>query len=279
MTVEGQEPSRDNERKSSILPEKPSPERTSLPGRRESGIPGFVGPREFGRLLLLKAIARGGMGEVYLAAMGDIEGAERPCVVKLIRHEHRDDASFLARFLDEARIQAQMQHPGVAQVLEAAIDPEGQPYVVVEHVQGRDLGELRQRASQLKLQISWSDAVAIAASIAEALAHVHERTDPEGRPLEVVHRDLSPQNIMVSYVGDTKLIDFGTARGENRRCQTINGIVFAKPGYVAPEVAANNPGGASADLYALGIVLWELIAGRRFLQGDSQEHLAAVAKG
>jgi serine/threonine-protein kinase len=229
--------------------------------------------------MLLKALARGGMGEVYLAALGDIEGAERPCVVKLIRHEHRDDASFLARFLDEARIQAQMQHPGVAQVLEAAIDPEGRPYVVVEYVAGRDLAEIRQRANQLKLSIPWSDAVAIVASIAEALAHVHEQTDPEGRPLDVVHRDLSPQNIMVSYVGDTKLIDFGTARGENRRCQTVNGIVFAKPGYVAPEVASNNPGGAAADLYALGIVLWELIAGRRFLQGDTQEHLAAVAKG
>ena len=275
MTVEEQEQSRDSDRKSSISLGTAS----APPGKRDSGIPGFVGPREFGRLLLLKAIARGGMGEVYLAAMGAIEGAERPCVVKLIRQEHREDASFLARFLDEARIQAQMQHPGVAQVLEAAIDPQGQPYVVVEHIAGRDLAELRARASQLKLQLSWSDAVAIAASIADALAHVHERTDPEGHPLDVVHRDLSPQNIMVSYVGDTKLIDFGTARGENRRCQTINGIVFAKPGYVAPEVAANNPGGAAADLYALGIVLWEMIAGRRFLQGDSQEHLAAVAKG
>jgi serine/threonine protein kinase len=274
MSVEGLEAGPDPEHKSSI-----SLSKSWLPAKRESVIPGFVGPREFGRLLLLKAIARGGMGEVYLAAMGDIEGAERPCVVKLIRKEHRGDASFLARFLDEARIQAQMQHPGVAQILEAAIDQEGQPYVVVEHVQGRDLAEVRQRAAQLKLQISWSDAVALVASIADALAHVHERTDPEGRPLEVVHRDLSPQNIMVSYVGETKLIDFGTARGENRRCQTINGIVFAKPGYVAPEVAANNPGGVAADIYALGIVLWELVAGRRFLQGDSREHLAAVAKG
>jgi serine/threonine protein kinase len=274
MSVQGLEAGLDEVAKSAI-----SLSKSWLPPKRESVIPGFVGPREFGRLILLKAIARGGMGEVYLAAMGDIEGAERPCVVKLIRKEHRGDASFLARFLDEARIQAQMQHPGVAQVLEAALDQEGQPYVVVEHVQGRDLAEIRQRAAQLKLQIAWSDAAAIAASIADALAHVHERTDPEGRPLEVVHRDLSPQNIMVSYVGETKLIDFGTARGENRRCQTINGIVFAKPGYVAPEVAANNPGGVAADLYAVGIVLWELCAGRRFLQGDSREHLAAVAKG
>ncbi|MET0411874.1 MAG: serine/threonine-protein kinase, partial [Polyangiaceae bacterium] len=242
-------------------------------------LPDFVGPKEFGRLLLLKAIARGGMGEVYLAAMGDIEGAERPCVVKIIRREHADDSSFLARFMDEARIQAQMQHPGVAQVLEAAIGPEGKPYVVVEYVAGRDLAELRHRANQLKLAVMWHDAVAIAASIAEALMHVHERTDPAGKPLDVAHRDLSPQNIMVGYGGELKLIDFGTARGENRRCQTINGVVFAKPGYVAPEVAANIPGAAPADLYALGIVLWELVAGRRFLQGDNKDHLAAVARG
>ncbi|HKO89841.1 MAG TPA: serine/threonine-protein kinase, partial [Polyangiaceae bacterium] len=274
MAIEAQEATQDGDPKSPI-----PQENASSPAKAESTSMEFVGPRAYGRLMLLKALARGGMGEVYLAALGDIEGAERPCVVKLIRHEHRDDASFLARFLDEARIQAQMQHPGVAQILEAAIDPEGRPYVVVEYVAGRDLAEIRQRASQLKLQITWSDAVAIIASIGEALAHVHEQTDSSGRPLDVVHRDLSPQNVMVSYVGDTKLIDFGTARGENRRCQTIAGIVFAKPGYVAPEVAANNPGGAAADLYALGIVLWELIAGRRFLQGDSQEHLAAVAKG
>src|SRR5690349_21877878 len=193
MSVEGHEAGRDEELNSSNSLGKNAPL-----GKREAQaiIPGFDGPREFGRLLLLKAIARGGMGEVYLAAMGDIEGAERPCVVKLIRKEHRGDASFLARFLDEARIQAQMQHPGVAQILEAALDQEGQPYVVVEHVPGRDLAEVRQRAAQLKLQISWSDAVALVASIADALAHVHERTDPEGRPLEVVHRDLSPQNIM-----------------------------------------------------------------------------------
>src|SRR5689334_17230352 len=148
MSVEGLEPGRDEERKSSL-----SQRKSWLPGPPPAVIPGFDGPREFGRLLLLKAIARGGMGEVYLAAMGDIEGAERPCVVKLIRKEHRGDASFLARFLDEARIQAQMQHPGVAQVLEAALDQDGQPYVVVEHIQGRDLAEIRQRAAQLKLQI------------------------------------------------------------------------------------------------------------------------------
>lgn len=236
-------------------------------------------PRKLGRLTLLKPIARGGMGEVYLATAGGIEGAERPCVVKIIRREHADDESFLARFFDEARIQAQLDHPGVARVLEAATDPTGKPFVVVEYVEGRNLAELRNRGSQLNASIAWPEAVAIAVTLAEALAHVHERKDANGRPLEIVHRDLSPQNVMIGYGGDVKLIDFGTARGENRKCQTVSGVVLAKPGYVAPEVANNNPGGVPADLYALGVIFWELVAGRRFLTGQVSDHVAAVAAG
>jgi len=236
-------------------------------------------PRRFERYTLLKRIARGGMGEVYLATAGGIEGAERPCVVKAIRREHEEDRSFLARFLDEARIQAQLQHPGVAQVLEATNDQTGKPYVVVEFIEGRNLGDVRSRAGQLGVRMGWAESVAVSIVMADALAHVHERTDAQGKPLDIVHRDLSPQNVMVSYAGDVKLIDFGTARGLNRRCQTIAGIVFAKPGYVAPEVANNTPGGVPADLYALGVMLWEMLAGRRFLSGDAGTHMAAVAAG
>jgi serine/threonine protein kinase len=236
-------------------------------------------PRRFERYTLLKRLARGGMGEVLLAASGGIEGAERPVVVKIIRREHETDRSFLARFLDEARIQAQLHHPGVAQILEATSDAEGKPYVVVEHVEGRNLSDVRSRAAQLGVRVIWPEAVALGIMLAEALAHVHERTDAEGRPLEIVHRDLSPQNVMIGYGGEVKLIDFGTARAENRRCHTVAGIVFAKPGYVAPEVANNTPGGAPSDLYAFGIMLWELIAGRRFLIGDSSQHMALVGAG
>ena len=143
-------------------------------------------PRPFGRLMLLRQLARGGMGEVYLASAGGIEGAERPCVVKIIRREHADDKSFLARFLDEARIQAQLQHPGVAQILEAAKDEEGKPFVVVEHVEGRNLGEIRNRAQQLGARVAWPEAVALGVAMADALAHVHERTDAAGRPLEII---------------------------------------------------------------------------------------------
>jgi eukaryotic-like serine/threonine-protein kinase len=236
-------------------------------------------PRRFERYTLLKRIARGGMGEVYLGTAGGIEGAERPCVVKAIRREHEEDRSFLARFLDEARIQSQLQHPGVAQIVEATNDVTGKPYVVVEFIEGRNLGDVRARAGQLGMRMGWPESIAVSIVMADALAHVHERTDAGGKALDIVHRDLSPQNVMVSYAGDVKLIDFGTARGQNRRCQTIAGIVFAKPGYVAPEVANNTPGGIPADLYALGVMLWEMLAGRRFLSGDAQQHMAMVAAG
>jgi eukaryotic-like serine/threonine-protein kinase len=137
-------------------------------------------PCRFERQTLLRQIARGGMGEVFLATAGAIEGAERPCVVKIIRREHAEDRSFLARFLDEARIQAQLQHPGVAQVLEAATDSTGKPYVVVEYVEGRNLGELRSRATQLGVRIAWPDAIAIGVALADALAQVHDRSDATG---------------------------------------------------------------------------------------------------
>jgi eukaryotic-like serine/threonine-protein kinase len=236
-------------------------------------------PRSFERFKLLRRIARGGMGEVYLATSGGIEGAERPVVIKIIRPDHDTDASFLARFLDEARIQSQLHHPGVAQILEAATDASGKPYVVVEYVEGKNLSDVRGRAATLGVRIEWPEALAFAINVGDALAHVHERTDAEGRPLDIVHRDLSPQNVMLGYGGDVKLIDFGTARGENRRCHTIAGVVFAKPGYVAPEVANNTPGGVPADLYAFGVMLWELCAGRRFLVGEPSAHLAAVGAG
>lgn len=219
------------------------------------------------------------MGEVMLATTLGLEGAERPLIIKTIRTEHKTDKSFNARFLDEARVQAQLEHAGVAQVLEATTDEEtSEPYVVVEFVDGRSLGDVRARALTTGQKIDWHEAVAIAQLSAEALSHVHDRLDAQNRPLSIVHRDLSPQNVMVSYGGDVKIIDFGTARGENRRCHTVSGVVFAKPGYVAPEVANGNPGDFRVDLYALGVMLWELCAGRRFLNGEATDHMAAVSK-
>ena len=236
-------------------------------------------PRMMGRLLLLKLLARGGMGDVYLAATTGLEGAERACVVKTVRRDHVHDGSFLARFLDEARVQAQLNHPGVAQVLEAATDENGEPFTVVEYVEGRSLADVRQRAVQMGVRIGWAEAVAVAVEMSQALAHVHDRAGVDGSPLGIVHRDLSPQNVMIGYGGEVKLIDFGTARGQNRRCHTVAGVVFAKPGYVAPEIARQEVGDGRIDLYALGVMLWELCKGGRLLSGDPQRHLEDAAAG
>jgi serine/threonine-protein kinase len=244
-----------------------------------SAIPSIPLPRVFGRLLLLKLLARGGMGDVYLAATTGIEGAERPIVVKTVRRDHIHDGSFLARFLDEARVQSQLNHPGVVQILEASTDENGEPYTVVEYVEGRSLADVRHRAVQVGARIGWPEAAAIAIEMGQALAHVHERAGADGTPLGIVHRDLSPQNVMVGYAGEVKLIDFGTARGHNRRCHTVAGVVFAKPGYVAPEVARQQVGDGRIDVYAIGVMLWELCAGKRLLSGDAQKHLEEVAAG
>ncbi len=242
--------------------------------REDDGLPRLVG-----RYALLKLLVRGGMGEVYLATTIGIEGAERPCVVKRIRSDYREDPSFQARFLDEARVQSQLDDPGVARIMEASVDAGGDPYVVVEFVEGRSLADVRSRLSRQGKTLPWADAVAVTLEIASALTHVHERTGADGAPLGIVHRDLSPQNVMIGFGGDVKLIDFGTARGENRRCHTVSGTVLAKPGYVGPEVAKGESATARADIYALGVMLWELVIGRRFLEGDATEHVAAVTNG
>ncbi|MDF2696174.1 MAG: Serine/threonine-protein kinase PknB, partial [Labilithrix sp.] len=177
------------------------------------------------------------------------------------------------------RVQSQLNHPGVAQILEASTDENGEPYTVVEYVEGRSLADVRHRAVQVGARIGWPEAVAITIEMGQALAHVHERAGADGTPLGIVHRDLSPQNVMVGYAGELKLIDFGTARGHNRRCHTVAGVVFAKPGYVAPEVARQQVGDGRIDVYAMGVMLWELCAGKRLLSGDAQKHLEEVAAG
>ena len=255
-------------------------DRTTEP-RARSVDPNDQLPRALGRYLLLRRIARGGMGEVFLASTTGIEGAERPVVVEDHPPRARQAIRASSRASSTRRAsQAQLQHSGVAQVLEAALDDRsGEPYAVVEHVEGRSLGDVRARAVQIGAAIGWAERRRDRRRcIAEALAHVHERLDRSGKALAIVHRDLSPQNVMVELRRRRKIIDFGTARGQNRRCHTVGGVVFAKPGYVAPEVANGDSGDARVDVYALGVMLWELCAGRRFLQGDADVHMAAVAR-
>jgi len=225
-------------------------------------------PRALGRLLLLKLIARGGMGDVFLAATTGIEGAERSVVVKTVRRDHIHDGSFLARFLDEARvqsrstIQASRRCSKPRPTRRRAVHGRSSTSKVVRLLTFASARRASGRASagrkRSRSPSRWR----------KRLAHVHERLGPDGTPLGIVHRDLSPQNVMIGYAGEVKLIDFGTARGHNRRCHTVAGVVFAKPGYVSPEIARQQVGDGRIDVYALGIMLWELVTGRRYLTGE-----------
>lgn len=236
-------------------------------------------PRPLGRLVLLKHLARGGMGQVYLAGTTGLEGAESAVVVKTIRADKAKDPSFVARFLDEARVHAQLRHPNVASIVETGRDIDGTPYTAVEYVEGKSLADVRHRAMHVGHNVSWPDAVALGIEIAQGLCHVHERRGADGKPLQIVHRDLSPQNVVIGYDGEVKLIDFGTARADNRKCRTVSGVVYAKPGYVAPEVGRSEVGDHRIDLYALGVIVWELARNGRYFSGDASEHMAQVASG
>ena len=238
-------------------------------------------PRMLGRRILLKLAARGGMGDVYLAATTGHRG-RRAAV-------HRQDG-------------APRPHP--RRLVPRALPRRG-ARAVAAAAPGRRAGarggDRRRTASRTRSSSTSRAARSATCASAPSRSGVAHRAGPtrspsrsrwrrrsrtctsapgaDGSPLGIVHRDLSPQNVMVGYAGEVKLIDFGTARGHNRRCHTVAGVVFAKPGYVAPEVARQQVGDGRIDLYALGIMLWELCAGRRFLTGDPQRHLDDAAAG
>ncbi|MCC7541627.1 MAG: serine/threonine protein kinase, partial [Deltaproteobacteria bacterium] len=243
-------------------------------------------PRPFGPYVLLSRLARGGMGEVFVAMRGDIEGAERLVVVKTVRPDLVSDPDFVARFLDEGRILCQLQHSSIAQVHEVARtrdDARGGAetvFVAMEHVEGKTLAQVVARAHERGIYVPVPAALGAIGAVLEGLDHAHRRIGLDGKSLGLIHRDVSPQNIVVSYEGDTKVIDFGTAKANVRRLRTTQGFVLGKPGYLAPEQARSPVKvDARSDLFAVGVVLWETLAGTRFARGESDDHVKRLAEG
>jgi len=239
-------------------------------------------PRPFGRYKLLYHLARGGMGEVYLAVAGDLRGFERVCVVKTVRAEYASQATFVERFLDEGKILTQLSHGHIAQTIDVGrvSGPSGDQYfVALEYVEGKDFAKLMDRLGDRERPMPVPVALHVAIAVLDALDYAHRRVDREGRPLGLIHRDISPQNVLVSYDGDVKLIDFGNARTEVRRHATAAGIIFGKPGYIAPEQARGSKPDLRSDIYAVGVTLWEALAGKRLLSGDLEDFLPKLRAG
>src|SRR3982750_3216687 len=215
-------------------------------------------PRRFGKYVLLKPMARGGMGEIYLAAAGDA-GFEKCCVIKKIIPE-RSDRAKANRFLDEAKVVLRLSHANLVPTFDAG-ECDGEFYIAMELVEGKDLREIWNRCVRTRTRIPLDVALHVGREIARALSYVHGYSD-----LHLVHRDVAPPNILLSYFGEVKLTDFGLARSVLKKEQTAPGVVFGRASYLAPEQARGEVADARTDVYSLGIVLWELLTGNQYLQ-------------
>ncbi|RKH37322.1 serine/threonine protein kinase [Corallococcus sicarius] len=228
-----------------------------------------MNPQAFGKYQLLKKLATGGMAEVWLARQSGIEGFQKDVVVKRILPHLAEDREFVEMFRNEALIAARFNHPNIAQVYEFG-EANGTYYIAMEFIHGEDLGRVMRKASGMNQWIARPLAVRIVASACEGLFYAHSRADDRGQPLNVVHRDISPQNILISFDGSVKLVDFGIAKAADQASMTKSGAIKGKFAYMAPEQAAGKPLDRRADIFAIGLVLYEMLTGHRPLKKDSE---------
>jgi len=228
----------------------------------------------FGRVRLREMIAAGGMAELHLGDLELLPGVTRTVVVKRLLPDHRDDPEYSTMLLDEARIIAELAHPSVVQLLDA-VSVEEEWLLVFEYVPGVSLRKVLSRLPAIgQTMLAPELAAGIALSLAETLEYVHNACDASGRPLEIVHRDLNPSNVMLSRFGPIKLIDFGIARGQVRVYQTATGTLKGTCGYMAPEQLTEGARVDSrADVFAFGVMLYELFIGEHPFVGRTPVEL------
>ncbi len=218
-----------------------------------------------GKYWVRKKLAEGGMAEIYLCAARGPEGFEKDVVIKRIRPFLANDPEFVRIFVAEARLASRLNHANVVQIFD--FDKHDDTYyLAMEYVRGRSLWEVRKRSKELMLPMSTTLVAHLGAEVARGLHYAH-RLQEHGKPLGLVHRDVTPQNVLVSFDGAIKLTDFGIAKASDRF--TRPGVLKGKFAYMAPEQARGGPLDARADVFALGVVLWELLTGGRLFDGDS----------
>jgi serine/threonine-protein kinase len=222
------------------------------------------------RYVLGKRIGEGTSAEVFEAYLIAEDGFRRRVAIKRARGRDWSDVE-RARFVGEARVASALHHANVAAVLDYGFI-DGTPYLVLEHVEGLDLSALRRAANVMPEDV----ALCIALDVAHALAYVHSASDHHGRPLEIVHRDLSPANVLVSWSGDVKLSDFGVARGTPRRAATQVGTIKGTPAFMAPEQLVAAHLDARADLFGLGCLICFMLTGQSPIERDDQRRRVAA---
>jgi len=220
-----------------------------------------------GRYLVKKKLAEGGMAEIYLCAAVGPEGFEKEVVLKVVRSFLARDETFMTMFVAEARLASRLNHANVVQIFDFAKHDDSY-FIAMEYVRGVSLWDLRRRCRELGAAMPVIVAAEIALQVARGLQYAHALTD-RGRPLGVVHRDVTPHNVLLSFDGAVKLTDFGIAKASGNQISTASGMLKGKFAYMSPEQARGEKLDARSDLFALGIILWELLTGGRLFEGDS----------
>lgn len=221
---------------------------------------------------LIASLGRGGMAEVFLAVRTGMVGFHKLVVIKRLRTDltaQPHAAKYRTLLLDEARLAARLSHPNIVQTFEVG-DHQGQPFLAMEYLDGQPLSHVVTQARRAGRPLPVELALQIVADALGALAYAHDLADFNGAPLRIVHRDVSPQNVFWTYDGEIKLVDFGVAKFALNSSETEAGVVKGKLTYMAPEQARGQPIDRRADLFVTGILLWELISGRRLLRARSQ---------
>jgi serine/threonine protein kinase len=231
----------------------------------------------FGKYQVLARLGQGGMGHVYLAMNAGPAGVQKLVVIKQLREDFATSVAARAMFLDEARISMRLNHPNIVQVNEV-VDDEDDLYLVMEFLDGQPLSRILEPSHTGAFPLGTKLWILVEAL--EGLHYAHELTDYDGTPMNVVHRDVSPQNIIVTYDGHVKLVDFGVAKAADAKSVTESGVFKGKIRYASPEQALCTPVDRRADVFALGTVLWEVLTGRRLWadQADASV-LLALASG
>ena len=229
----------------------------------------FAAPQRLGRYQLLRKIAVGGMAEIYLARVTGAAGFEKNVVVKRILPQLAQSDEFYQMFLDEARIAATLQHPNVVQIYDAQ-NVGGEHFIAMEYLDGADLLTIRRVLAERRQGLPVQHSVFIVSGVASGLHYAHERRGLDGDPLEIVHRDVTPQNIILTREGGIKLVDFGIAKATNRLTTTGFGTLKGKLAYMSPEQCRSEGVDRRSDIYSLGIILFELTTGKRLYRGMSE---------
>ncbi|MEO8877804.1 MAG: serine/threonine-protein kinase [Polyangiaceae bacterium] len=228
-------------------------------------------PKQLGRYEVGAKIAGGGMASVFLGRAKSTDGgkeAGKTVALKLVRQEFSNRAEFNDMFLDEAKILAQLTHPNIIETLEIGLT-EGHRFIAMELLLGRTLADIWETLALTKKAMPKELACWAVARVADALHYAHELTDLEGRPLHIIHRDVNPTNIFVTYDGKVKLIDFGLVKAIGRVAKSAEGVVKGKVPYLSPEQITEASIDRRSDIYTLGITLWEMTTGRRLFKRES----------